>query len=132
MIYADTKQSTPLLRVGWSRQDPRIVATFASRSSAVIMLDVRVPGTPLLTLKSHTEPVNAFSLAPHTAQFVCTGSDDRRALIWDLHKTNAVNRRLEPSLSYLASAEVVALEWSTLSQDHIAICYTDEAQILRV
>lgn len=120
------------MRVGWSRQDPRIIATFASRSAALILLDVRIPGTPLLTLKSHTEAVNAFSLAPHTSQYVCTGSDDRRALIWDLHKATMVNRGLEPSLSYLAAAEVVSLEWSTLSQDHIAICYTDEAQILRV
>lgn len=132
VVYSDSKENRPLLRVGWSRQDPRIIATFASRSSAVILLDLRVPGTPLLTLTSHTDPVNAFSLAPHTAQFVCTASDDRRALIWDLSKANVANRGLQPTLSYVAAAEVVALEWSPLSSDHIAICYTDEAQVLRV
>lgn len=132
VIYSDPKEKTPLLRVGWSRQDPRIIATFASRSSAVLLLDMRMPGTPLLTLTSHTEPVNAFSLAPHTAQYVCTASDDRRALIWDLNKATAASHGLQPTLSYVAAAEVVALEWSPLSNDHIAICYTDEAQVLRV
>lgn len=131
-MYSHKGENSELLRVGWNRQDPRFVATFAAKSNAVHVIDVRVPGTPFISLQSHTQPVNAFSLAPHSAQYICTGGDDQRALIWDLERGAQGSRRLEPVLRYVASSEVVALEWSTLSQDHIAICYTNEAQMLRV
>jgi hypothetical protein len=71
-------------------------------------------------------------MAPHSAQFICTGGDDQRALIWDLQKPVQGCRGLEPVLRYVAASEVVTLQWSTLSQDHIAICYTNEVQMLRV
>jgi WD40 repeat protein len=134
VVYSQSGKNQELLRIGWNRQDPRYLTTFAAKSSSVMVLDVRLPGTPYVTLQSHTEPVNAFSIAPHTSQYICTGGDDRRALIWDLQRATQApaSRNLEPVLRYVAAAEVVALEWATLSQDHIAICYTDEAQVLRV
>lgn len=132
VVYTHKGEGAELLRIGWNRQDPRYIATFAARSNTVHIVDVRVPGTAFMSLQSHTQPVNAFSLAPHSAQYICTGGDDQRALIWDLQKAVQGSRGLEPVLRYVASSEVVALEWSTLSQDHIAICYTNEAQMLRV
>lgn len=132
VVYSHSGETSELLRIGWNRQDPRFLATFATRSSAVLIIDVRVPGTPFMSLQSHSQPVNAFSLAPHSAQYICTGGDDKRALIWDLQKAAQGARGLEPVLRYVASSEVVSLEWSALSQDHIAICYTNEAQMLRV
>ena len=131
-VYSQKGDTTELLRIGWNMQDPRQVAMFAARSNTVLIVDVRVPGTALIALQSHTQPVNAFSLAPHSAQYICTGGDDHRALIWDMQRAAQGSQGLEPVLRYVASSEVVALEWSTLSQDHIAICYTNEAQMLRV
>lgn len=132
VVYSKKGDNSELLRIGWNRQDPRQVATFAARSNTVLVVDIRVPGTAFMSLQSHTQPVNAFSLAPHSSQYICTGGDDQRALIWDMHRAAQGTRGLEPVLRYVASSEVVALEWSTLSQDHIAICYTNEAQMLHV
>lgn len=132
VVYTHKAEGAELLRIGWNRQDPRYLATFAARSHAVLIIDVRVPSTPFMSLQSHTQPVNAFSLAPHSSQYICTGGDDHRALIWDMQRTAQGSHGLEPVLRYVASSEVVALEWSTLSQDHIAICYNNEAQLLRV
>ena len=119
-----------LLRIGWNKQDPRYLATLASKSNSVLIVDVRRTAQPL-ALSQHSAPVNAFDLSPASAQHICTAGDDSRALIWDLQRAPGA-RGLEPALSYQAASEVVALQWSALSPEHIAICYGSQAQVLHV
>jgi DDB1- and CUL4-associated factor 7 len=120
----------PLLRIGWNRQDPRYLVTLAAHSSSALIIDVRRPTQPL-ALSQHTSTVNAFDLSPTNAQHICTAGDDSRALIWDLQRQPGA-QGLEPALSYRAAAEVVALQWSMLSPEHIAICFANKAQVLHV
>ena len=43
----------PLLRLAWNRQDPNYIAALAMDVSEVIILDVRVPCTPVAKLSNH-------------------------------------------------------------------------------
>lgn len=122
--------SSPLVRIGWNQQDPRYIATLAAGASTVLIVDVRRPVQPL-ALAQHTASVNAFDLSPSSALHICTAGDDQQALIWDLQRA-AGAKGLEPALSYRAAAEVVALQWSALSPEHIAIAYSSQAQVLHV
>ena len=46
IIYEDPSH-TPLLRLSWNKQDPNYLATVAMDACEVIILDVRVPCTPV-------------------------------------------------------------------------------------
>ena len=46
IIYEDPTH-TPLLRLAWNKQDPNYLATVAMDACEVIILDVRVPCTPV-------------------------------------------------------------------------------------
>ena len=46
IIYEDPNH-TPLLRLAWNKQDPNYLATVAMDAVEVIILDVRVPCTPV-------------------------------------------------------------------------------------
>jgi WD repeat-containing protein 68 len=41
IIYESPQADTPLLRLGWNRQDPRYMATIAMDSTKVVILDIR-------------------------------------------------------------------------------------------
>ena len=52
---------------------------------------------------------------------MCTVGDDKKALIWDI---SALPGPVDnPILSYAAEAEPVALEWSVVKSDWVAIAY---------
>ena len=69
IIYEDPTH-TPLLRLAWNKQDPNYLATVAMDSCEVIILDVRVPCTPVARLANHRACVNGIAWAPH--RFVST------------------------------------------------------------
>lgn len=64
IIYEDPTH-TPLLRLAWNKQDPNYLATVAMDSCEVIILDVRVPCTPVARLSNHRACVNGIAWAPH-------------------------------------------------------------------
>lgn len=41
IIYESPQPDTPLLRLGWNKQDPRYMATILMDSSKVVVLDIR-------------------------------------------------------------------------------------------
>ena len=41
IIYESPQPDTPLLRLGWNKQDPRYMATILMDSSTVVVLDIR-------------------------------------------------------------------------------------------
>lgn len=71
IIYEDP-QHTPLLRLAWNKQDPNYLSTVAMDSCEVIILDVRVPCTPVARLNNHRACVNGIAWAPHSSCHVCT------------------------------------------------------------
>ncbi|EFJ48654.1 hypothetical protein VOLCADRAFT_81071 [Volvox carteri f. nagariensis] len=145
IIYESPQPDTPLLRLGWNRQDPRYMATILMDSPKVVILDIRYPTLPVAELHRHQAPVNALAWAPHSAQHICTAGDDSQALIWDVSAVGsgggqpgalgggtAGDVSLDPILAYGAQSEVNQLQWSSAQPDWVAICFANKTQILRV
>lgn len=130
IIYEDPAH-TPLLRLAWNKQDPNYLATVAMDSCEVIILDVRVPCTPVARLSNHRACVNGIAWAPHSSCHICTAGDDHQALIWDIQQ---MPRAIEdPILAYTAAeGEVNQIQWGATQPDWIAICYKQACEILRV
>ncbi|KAL0274192.1 UNVERIFIED_CONTAM: hypothetical protein PYX00_006673 [Menopon gallinae] len=122
---------TPLLRLAWNKQDPNYLATVAMDACEVIILDVRVPCTPVARLNNHRACVNGIAWAPHSSCHICTAGDDHQALIWDIQQ---MPRAIEdPILAYTAAeGEINQIQWGATQPDWIAICYNKALEILRV
>jgi DDB1- and CUL4-associated factor 7 len=132
IIYESQTPDTPLLRLGWNKQDPRYMATICM-DSPVIVLDIRFPTLPVAELHSHRASVNTLAWAPHSSSHMCTAGDDSQALIWDLSTMNQPPEGgLDPILAYSAGAEINQLQWSASQPDWIAIAFRNSLQILRV
>mmetsp|Transcript_10693 Transcript_10693/g.35356 ORF Transcript_10693/g.35356 Transcript_10693/m.35356 type:complete len:340 (-) Transcript_10693:278-1297(-) len=136
IIYESPNPDTPLLRLGWNKQNPRYIATMEMDSAKVVVLDIRFPTMPVEELRRHKAPVNTLAWAPHSSCHVCTAGDDSQALIWDLSTASAPGGGdgggLDPILAYDAGAEISQLQWSATQPDWIAIAFSKSLQILRV
>lgn len=129
IIYEDPNHK-PLLRLCWNKQDANYLATMALDGQEVIILDVRVPCTPVARLANHRACVNGIAWAPHSSCHVCTAGDDRQALIWDIQQ---MPRAIEdPILAYTAEGEINQVQWASAQPDWISICYDNTLEILRV
>jgi len=133
-IIYESPDFTPLLRLGWNKQDPNYIATFCVDNNKVIILDIRFPSVPAAELQGHSGCINAIGWAPHSSCHICTAAEDRQALIWDL---SAIPKpieaaHVEPILAYTAEAEVNQLHWSASQFDWIAIAFGSKLQLLRV
>eukprot|EP00899_Mesostigma_viride_P008992 jgi/Mesvir1/18094/Mv09395-RA.1 len=134
IIYESPQPHTPLLRLGWNKQDPRYMATILMDSPKVVVLDIRFPTLPVAELQRHQACVNTLAWAPHSSCHICTAGDDMQALIWDLSSMSAppVEGGLDPILAYSAGAEINQLQWSSTQPDWVAIAFSTKLQILRV
>jgi len=129
IIYEDM-QRQPLLRLCWNKQDPNYLATMAMDAVEVIILDVRVPCTPVARLSNHRACVNGIAWAPHSSCHISTAGDDHQALIWDIQQMpRAID---DPILAYTADGEINQIQWASTQPDWIAICYNKSLEILRV
>ena len=129
IIYEDSAH-TPLLRLAFNKMDHNYIGTMTMDSSDLVILDIRVPGTPVATLKNHRACINGLAWAPHSSIHICTAADDHQALIWDVGQ---MPRNIEdPILAYTADGEVNQVQWATSQPDWIAICYNNCLEILRV
>jgi WD repeat-containing protein 68 len=81
IIYEDPAH-TPLLRLAWNKQDPNYLATVAMDACEVIILDVRVPCTPVARLNNHRACVNGIAWAPHSSCHICTAGESDNAEKW--------------------------------------------------
>lgn len=79
----------PLLRLAASPHDAHLLATFASDSNIIRILDVRQPGQALLELRGHQAAVNSIEWSPTRRGMLASGGDDSLVLVWDLlHSQN--------------------------------------------
>lgn len=133
IIYESSEPDTPLVRLGWNKQDPRYMATIIMNSPKVVVLDIRFPTLPVVELQRHQATANAIAWAPHSSCHICTAGDDMQALIWDLSSMGQpVEGGLDPILAYTAGAEIEQLQWSSSQPDWVAIAFSNKLQILRV
>ncbi|KAH0866339.1 hypothetical protein HID58_083550 [Brassica napus] len=132
IIYESSEPDTPLVRLGWNKQDPRYMATIIMDSAKVVVLDIRFPALPVVELQRHQASVNAIAWAPHSSSHICTAGDDSQALIWDISSMGQqVEGGLDPILAYTAGAEIEQLQWSSSQPDWVAIAFSTKLQILR-
>lgn len=129
-IVFEEPSRVPLLRLACNKQDSNYLAAFAQNSTEVIILDVRLPCTPMVKLDNHRGRVNGMAWAPHSAWHMCTAGGDNQALIWDVH---SMPRPVDdPILAYQAGGEVNQINWASAYPDWISICYKNVLETLRV
>lgn len=129
-IIYESPDLVPLLRLTWNQHDHNYLATFLMEQNQVVILDIRSPSVPVATLHGHTKSVNSIAWAPHSSCHICTGGDDKQALIWDL--TGMPKPINEPILAYQAEGEINTLHWSAAQTEWVAITFGKKMQILRV
>lgn len=129
ILYEDPHHKA-LLRLAWNKQDSNYISAIAIDSTEVNIIDIRASSTPVGVLQNHQSQLNGISWAPHSSCHICTASDDKKALIWDIQQ---ISRPIEdPLLAYQADGEINQVHWSMLQPDWIAICYKCNLEILRV
>ncbi|KAK8606370.1 hypothetical protein V6N13_030653 [Hibiscus sabdariffa] len=84
IIYESPQPDTPLLRLGWNKQDLRYMATILMDSNKVVVLDMRSSRVPVAELDRHGASVNAIAIAwaPQSCNLLCSAGDDGHALSW--------------------------------------------------
>ncbi|KAI8592402.1 WD40-repeat-containing domain protein [Geranomyces variabilis] len=122
----------PLLRLSWNKQDPNYIATFQTDSTAVLIMDVRVPAIPVTELRGHGSVVTAIGWAPHSSSHICTAADDKQALVWDISQPTKEKRLQDPILAYSAEAAINQMSWSASAPDWVGIACGLTVQALRV
>lgn len=136
-IIYEPQQAAPLVRIESNPQEQNTLATFASNANDIIILDIRVPGTPVATLTGHKAPVNTIAWAPSSSNLrptagsnhsrrhiLASGGDDCQALIWDVTDPS---RNPRPPLSQTKNS---AARVSTPPVDvPIVSAYTDSFEI---
>ncbi|GME77493.1 unnamed protein product [Ambrosiozyma monospora] len=82
---ADTTNtgSNSLVRLATSNYNANHIAAIEEDSNRILILDLRLPGTPIKTLQSHSGTVNSISWHP-TKNLLLSGGDDCQVLIHDL------------------------------------------------
>lgn len=129
-IMYDSPGGTPLLRLAWNPLDQHYLATFGMDSTKTVVLDIRMPSSPVAEVGGHVACVNSVSWAPHSAAHLCTVGDDYQALIWDLA---SIPKPVEdPILAYTAEAEVNAVAWSPTMPEWVTIAFDSKLQMLKV
>uniref|UniRef100_A0A8C5R1M3 DDB1- and CUL4-associated factor 7 n=1 Tax=Leptobrachium leishanense TaxID=445787 RepID=A0A8C5R1M3_9ANUR len=131
IIYEDP-QHHPLLRLWNLIYTPSHLATMAMDGMEAVILDVRVPCTPVARLNNHQACVNGIAWAPHSSCHFCTAADDHHALIWDIQQMPRLIPIEDPILTYTAEGEINNVQWASIQPDWIAICYNNCLEILRV
>ncbi|TPX49929.1 hypothetical protein SeLEV6574_g01196 [Synchytrium endobioticum] len=121
----------PLLKLSWNKQDPNYIASFQMDSSAIIILDIRVPAVPVMELQAHSATVNSISWAPHTSSRICSAGDDMQALVWDVSQSPA-KIITEPLLSYAAKHEINHLSWNIVQPEYVGISAGNTVQALKI
>ncbi|CAN8101605.1 unnamed protein product [Discula destructiva] len=107
----------PLLRLATSPHDTQLLATFASDSNIIRILDTRQPGQALLELRGHGGSVNCVEWSPTRRGHLATGGDDCQVLLWDLMNQQQSNGAPQvdgvrsPAASWQCEYEVGNLGW---------------------
>ena len=82
-----TQQKHALLRLEPSPFDPNILATFVCDSSKIMILDMRNPESPVLTLDGHSGSINQIKWHPTKRNVLMSCADDCQVLCWDINKS---------------------------------------------
>ena len=119
-----------MARVLWNKLDSNYLATIRIMSDVVLILDVRMPCTPVTELKGHKKFVNHCAWSPKSTHHICTAGEDGQALVWDI--SNIKKTQQEPSLAYQADDDISQISWSCIMKEWVSIAYRNSVQALRI
>jgi len=133
-IMYEAPPGIPLVRLSWNRLNNYYVAAVAGDSQKAVIIDVRMPSSPITELSGstagHLASISTLAWAPHSASHLCTGGDDNQALIWDLgNLPRAVD---DPILAYTAEGEINNVAWSISAPEWVCISFNSRVQLLKV
>lgn len=80
-----TGQKNALLRLEPSPTDPNVLATFVSDTNKILILDMRNPESPVMTLEGHSSSINQIKWHPTKRNVLLSCGDDCQVLYWDLN-----------------------------------------------
>ena len=131
----ENKNSTPFLRVVWNHENENLLATIMYESSEIIIIDLRYPNILYEKLINHELNVNAISWSPNFSQYICSGGEDGRVLLWDLvseSSENILNSLIEPSFMYEIYEPINNIYWNFPFENWIIISFGNKFQILKL
>lgn len=134
-IIYEAPSASPLLRLAWNRVNKYYIATIASDSPGVILIDIRRPSVALAALTQHDSCVNHITWAPHSGRHLLCGTDDGFALIWDVKEATADavgTLKKDPVYWHDCDHEVYQTQWQSSSPDHIALGMSKRVDIMHV
>lgn len=121
-----------LVRLLASHTDQHTLATVGVHLNEVYIIDLRMPGGPVVILDGlfdgqNSAAINLIQWHP-SANLLATGGDDCQALIWDCsgrtgHRTDAENRPIidTPVLAYSDDLEVNSVCWQRDTADWMGV-----------
>ena len=122
IVYESPTPDTPLLRLGWNKQNPRYMATMEMDSAKVVVLDIRVPALPVAELKKHRAAVNTLAVALHSFEEHMHRRGRRAgAHLGPVVGGAARGGRDGSDAGVQRGAEISQLQWSATQTDWIAI-----------
>ncbi len=129
-VLFESQDQTPITRVSWNGNDNNYIAAATQDKNFIFIIDVRVLNTPIAYLTYHTNLINAVAWAPSSFSHICSVSDDKTALIWDIQMIE--NRTEDPILCYKAESEINNCAWSDPHEDWIAVNAGNIVKMLKV
>lgn len=155
-IIYEAATPSPLLRLAWNSLNTNQIATFAMDTTGIVLIDIRRPNGAVVTMQYHDSCVNAIAWAPHSRNHILCGTDDGRALIWDVTEStsgaasapkwgsSAVASSSNPPAAadsssgadafiwYDTNMRIYQAQWPTAQTDCVAIGGTNRVTVLPV
>jgi len=130
-IIHEASPPSPLLRLAWNKINTNHIATIAMDNGGVALIDIRRPSAVAASTEHEESCINAIAWAPHTRNHLLCGTDDGRALIWDVRAPN-LKPEAPPVLAHDCDHEVYQVQWPAVQPDYVALGMSRQVEVLQV
>eukprot|EP01126_Amoeba_proteus_P024191 TRINITY_DN2438_c0_g1_i3.p1 TRINITY_DN2438_c0_g1~~TRINITY_DN2438_c0_g1_i3.p1 ORF type:complete len:182 (-),score=30.43 TRINITY_DN2438_c0_g1_i3:484-1029(-) len=130
VIYENSMSKNGFIQVDWNKTDPYYLAAISEDDPVASIFDIRFPTLLAAELKGHDASLNSITWAPHSNFHLCTGADDKQALMWDI---SSLPKPIHgPFLAYQAGSAVNHVTWSELHPESIGIVFGKSLEVLKI
>lgn len=129
-VLFESQDESAINRISWNTNDNNYIACSTQDKNFIFIIDIRILNTPIAYLTYHTNLINAMAWAPGSYSHICSVSDDKTALIWDIQMIE--NRTEDPILCYKGEKEIDNCAWAEPHEDWIAINSGNTLKMLKV
>lgn len=129
-IIFETGDRKAITILNWNFNDPNFLLAVGQDKSTIYIIDQRNSLAPYDVLKGHQGVVNNAIWQPGSSSYIVSVSDDKTALIWDIH--NEDNSSAKAFMSYTSNGELENVAWSKATDDWIGVVYKNNIEMLKV